>query len=110
MKSLVLAVAAAAVCAAPVVVSAQASPDASGPITRAQVRAELVELEQAGYSVSGEEATYPDALQAAESRVAAQKGEYSGYGGVSSGSSASGRPAGVRPASDDGMKSIYFGN
>lgn len=42
-------------------------------LTRAQVYNELVQLEQAGYRPSaGEAAHYPQDLQAAEARVAAQ--------------------------------------
>ncbi|MFM0632824.1 DUF4148 domain-containing protein [Paraburkholderia xenovorans] len=61
---------------------------------RAQVRAELVQLEKAGYQVGdGDHTTYPAGIQAAEARVAAQNGAASGYGGVTSGSSEAGRPA-----------------
>lgn len=42
-------------------------------LTRAQVVAELVRLEQAGYDPStGEESNYPASIQAAEARVAAE--------------------------------------
>jgi len=42
-------------------------------LTRAQVYNELVRLEQAGYRPgAGEDAHYPDDLQAAEARVAAE--------------------------------------
>jgi hypothetical protein len=45
----------------------------TAPITRAQVRAELIELEQAGYWPSGgEDPNYPQDLQAALARVAAK--------------------------------------
>ena len=47
MKSLIQAVAIAAVLATPVASFAQSN---SQPVTRAQVRAELVQIEQAGYS------------------------------------------------------------
>lgn len=109
MKLLIHAVIAAAVFAAPVVSFAQQS---DAPVTtRAQVRAELIQLENAGYHVGdGDQASYPEAIQTAEARVAAQNGATSGYGGKLSGSSASGSPAMVRPTSDDSMKSMYFGN
>jgi Domain of unknown function (DUF4148) len=69
MKSLIYAVPAAAVFAAPVLSFAQTSE----PVTRAQVRAELVELEQVGYDPSrGEDVHYPDDIQAALARVAAR--------------------------------------
>ncbi|GAB7537724.1 DUF4148 domain-containing protein [Burkholderia sp. 3C] len=44
------------------------------PLTRAQVVAELVQLEQAGYNASaGEDTDYPTKLQAAEAKVAAEQ-------------------------------------
>jgi uncharacterized membrane protein len=90
MKSLIQAVVVAAALAAPVAVFAQSST----PLTRAQVRAELVQLEKTGYHVGdGDNAHYPEAIQAAEAKVAAQNGAASGYGGVVSGSSDAGRPA-----------------
>ena len=90
MKSLIQAVVVAAALAAPVAVFAQSSQ----PVTRAQVRAELVQLEKTGYHVGdSDNAHYPDAIQAAEAKVAAQNGATSGYGGVVSGSSDAGRPA-----------------
>lgn len=64
-----------------------------GPITRAQVREELVQLEHAGYKPS--KVHYPADIQAAEARVSAQdirKGNaYSGYGGMAGGVSQSGQ-------------------
>lgn len=69
MKSLIYAVSTAAVFAAPVVSFAQSNASA----TRAQVRAELIELEQAGYRPSrGEDVNYPKEIQAALARVAAK--------------------------------------
>ncbi|MFP3559273.1 DUF4148 domain-containing protein [Paraburkholderia sp. SIMBA_049] len=90
MKSLIQAVVVAAALAGPVAVFAQSSQ----PVTRAQVRAELVQLEKAGYNpAQGEDPHYPADIQAAEAKVAAQNGATSGYGGVVSGSSDAGRPA-----------------
>ncbi|REE23601.1 MULTISPECIES: DUF4148 domain-containing protein [unclassified Paraburkholderia] len=90
MNSLVQAVVVAAALAAPIAVFAQSSQ----PVTRAQVRAELIQLEKAGYDPSARnDATYPAEIQAAEAKVAAQNGSASGYGGVVSGSSEAGRPA-----------------
>ncbi|CAD6551902.1 hypothetical protein LMG28727_05309 [Paraburkholderia kirstenboschensis] len=90
MKSLIQAVVVAAALAAPVAVFAQSN----APLTRAQVRAELVQLEKAGYNPArGEDPSYPADIQAAEAKVAAQNGATSGYGGVVSGSSDAGRPA-----------------
>ncbi|WP_322032732.1 DUF4148 domain-containing protein [Paraburkholderia sp. J76] len=73
-------------------------------VTPEQVRAELVQLEQAGYRPGdGDNTRYPADIQAAEARAAAQNGSAS-YGGMTGGASASGAPAG-----GDSMKPIYFG-
>ncbi|WP_250484065.1 DUF4148 domain-containing protein [Caballeronia sp. GaOx3] len=86
-KSIVPAIAIVAVLAAPGF--AQARED--GPVTRAQVRAELVQLERAGYNPAADQTTYPADIQRAEARVAAQQGAAaSSYGGASEGASASG--------------------
>jgi len=88
MKFLIQAVVVAAAIAAPVAVFAQSSQ----PITRAQVRAELIELEKAGYNPAhGEDPNYPADIQAAAAKVAAQHAA-SGFGGSVNGSSAAGRP------------------
>lgn len=90
MKSLIKGVVIVASLAASAAVFAQSNT----PITREQVRAELVQLEQAGYHVGdGDQAHYPAAIQAAEARVAAQNGGSSAYGGSVAGTSESGRPA-----------------
>ena len=89
MKSLIQAVVVAAALAAPVAVFAQSN----APLTRAQIRAELVQLEKAGYQpAASDNTTYPVQIQAAEAKVAAQNGA-TGVGGVASGSSDAGRPA-----------------
>ena len=90
MKSLIQAVALAAALIVPVASFAQSN----GPVTRAQVRAELVQIEKAGYNPArGGDPYYPADIQAAEAKVAAQNGATSGYGGVAGGSSDAGRPA-----------------
>jgi hypothetical protein len=101
IKSLIPAVVLASALAAPVVSFAQES---NAPVTRAQVRAELVQLEQAGYR-GDDQAHYPDQIQAAEARVAAQNGVSSSAGGVVNSSSASGAPAPVV-----GLKPTYSGS
>jgi hypothetical protein len=107
MKSLVQAVVVAAALAAPVASFAQSN----APLTRAQVRAELVQLEQAGYNPArAADPYYPNDIQAAEARVAAQNGETSGVGGMLNGSSASGSPAASHYSSNAGLKPIYFGH
>ncbi|MFM0649703.1 DUF4148 domain-containing protein [Paraburkholderia bryophila] len=114
MKSLIKAVAIAAVLAAPVAAFAQASQQ---PVTRADVRNQLIQLEQAGYNpANSSDPTYPADIQAAERRVDAQSpavaqtqepvADTSGYGGAVSGSSQAGGV--VQPMS--GPKSVYFGN
>lgn len=106
MKSLIQAVVIAAVLAAPVASFAQSNQ----PVTRTQVRAELVQLERAGYvPAHGRDPYYPADIQTAEARVAAQNGtaqaETSGVGGVVSGSSALGAPA-----ANGSVKSLYSGH
>ncbi|CAE6742494.1 DUF4148 domain-containing protein [Paraburkholderia haematera] len=105
MKSLIQAVVIAAVLSTPVASFAQSNQ----PVTRAQVRAELIQLEKAGYQPGRADPYYPADIQAAQSRVAVQNGTAqsaeSGYGGAVSGSSQSSLPV---PA--NGPKSVYFGN
>ena len=100
MKSLIQAVAIAAVLAVPVASFAQSNQ----PLTRAQVRAELVQVEQAGYSPShGRDPYYPSDIQAAEARVASQNGvaqaDASGFGPGASGTTQAGPRAEVRASS-----------
>ncbi|MDE1182557.1 DUF4148 domain-containing protein [Paraburkholderia sp.] len=114
MKSLIKAVAIAAVLAAPVASFAQSSQQ---PVTRAEVRSQLIQIEQAGYNpATASDPTYPADIQAAESRVQAQDqtaqnvnpvADTSGYGGAVSGSSSSGR---AMDAQTPEQRSIYFGN
>ncbi|OAJ55361.1 hypothetical protein A6V36_35190 [Paraburkholderia ginsengiterrae] len=100
MKSLIQAVVVAAALAAPVAVFAQSN----APVTRAQVRAELIQLEKAGYNpAAADDTTYPADIQAAEAKVAAQNAA-TGVGGVASDSSDTGRPA-VSKADWDAMYS-----
>ncbi|MDR5837464.1 DUF4148 domain-containing protein [Caballeronia sp. LZ034LL] len=76
MKSLVRVVIALAV-AAPAIAFAQAS---SQPLTRAQVRADLVQAEKAGYSPTAW-AYFPEGeMQAAEFHKAAHQAAVGGYG------------------------------
>jgi hypothetical protein len=88
MKSLIKAVAIAAVLAAPVISFAQTNE----PVTRAQVRNELVQLEKAGYNpATANDYDYPNDIQAAEARVAAQNGNTTGYGSGANGSTQAGQ-------------------
>lgn len=82
MKSLICAAFAAAVLAAPTLSFAQAS---NAPVTRAQVKAELVQLEQAGYNPARNDLNYPADIQAAEARVHTSSTADTSYGGVSEG-------------------------
>lgn len=105
MKTLISAVVVAAALVAPVASFAQSNQ----PVTRAQVRAELVQLEKAGYNPVGDQINYPANLQAAQARVDAQNGTAqaanSGYGAPMAGTSQAGRPA----VGND-RHSVYFGN
>jgi hypothetical protein len=82
MKSLIEAVVIAALITAPLAAFAEADQG----LTRAQVRADLVQVEKAGYNPS-DWMHYPQNIQAAEARVAAAKGDTSGYGAGSNGTS-----------------------
>ena len=89
MKSLIRVAAISAVLMVPVASFAQTN----GPVTRAQVRAELVQLEKAGYHPGdGDQNTYPAPIQAAEAKVAAANESSSGYGSVANGTSNAARP------------------
>ncbi|MDE1010220.1 MAG: DUF4148 domain-containing protein [Paraburkholderia fungorum] len=105
MKSLISAVVVAAALVAPVASFAQSNQ----PLTRADVRAQLVQLEKAGYNPIGDHADYPANLQAAQARVDAQNGTAqavnSGYGAPMAGTSQAGRPV-----SGNDRNSVYFGN
>ena len=94
MKSLIQAVAIAAILAAPVAAFAQAAGTNQQPLTRAEVKNQLIQLEQAGYNPASDRTQYPANIQAAEQRVSAQDGvAQSSYGSSVSGTSASGAPA-----------------
>ncbi|WP_345815016.1 DUF4148 domain-containing protein [Paraburkholderia sp. PREW-6R] len=105
MKTLISAVAVAVALAAPVVSFAQSNQ----PLTRADVRNQLVQLEKNGYNPVGDHATYPNNLETAQARVDAQNGTAqaanSGYGAPIAGSSQAGRPV-----SSNDRNSVYFGN
>ncbi|WP_044042787.1 DUF4148 domain-containing protein [Caballeronia insecticola] len=114
-----------AVVAAPTFVFAQSE---NVPLTRAQVKAELAQLERAGYSpATGEAANYPSDIQAAEAKVAAAqqgtKESNEAYGGAHAGGAASGAGSthmpmstqhGARSASDcvgpAGFCTPFFGS
>ncbi|RQX84519.1 DUF4148 domain-containing protein [Burkholderia anthina] len=109
MKSLIKAVAVAALVAAPVVSFAQSNQQ---PLTRAQVRAELVQLEKAGYNPN-DWINYPENIQAAQAKIAAAQNagaqaDATGYGSNPVATSQSGQRAVVPAVSD--RSSVYFGH
>ncbi|PLZ03206.1 hypothetical protein CY652_07535 [Burkholderia sp. WAC0059] len=98
MKSLIAAGTLAVVFSAPALCFAQQA--SNEPLTRAQVRQDLVDLESVGYNPfgSGDATQYPKAIQnagnrLATKRLAAAKNAQSTYGPDSTGSSESGNPA-----------------
>ncbi|WP_061123575.1 DUF4148 domain-containing protein [Caballeronia catudaia] len=107
MKAFVPALVIATALAAPTFAFAQSN----APVTRAQVRAELVQLEKAGYNPSQDRVNYPEDLQAAQARVNAENGG-SAYGPSASGTSQSGAVAPVARAnvSMTDRNSVYFGH
>jgi hypothetical protein len=60
------------------------------PLTRAEVRAELVQLEQAGYQPAARQNHYPDEIQAAEARLHASDSAYASSDGARANGSAGG--------------------
>lgn len=85
IRTLVQAAVIAAVAAVPALSFAQQQ----SPVTRAQVRSELQQLEQAGYDPSaGEDVNYPQDIQAAEARIHQND---TGYGPATSGTMQSGQ-------------------
>ena len=108
MKSLIKAVTVAVVLTAPLASFAQSNQQ---PITRAQVRAELVQLEKAGYNPN-DWVNYPENIQAAQAKIAAQnntgaQSDTTGYGADSAAASQSGQRV-VVPANRS--SSIFFGH
>ena len=96
MKSLIYAVSAAAVFAAPVVALAQSN----GPVTRQQVQDEIVQLEKAGFNpANANTVDFPANFNGGPSA-----GQDSGYGPSTSGSSQVGHPTSMI-----GMKPVFFG-
>ncbi|WP_412527624.1 DUF4148 domain-containing protein [Burkholderia lata] len=92
MKSLIATFAAAAVLAVPAVSFAQ-----NAPVTRAQVKADLVAVQQAGYKLGSDRMNYPEGIQAAEARLNPQQNvaaaDTTGYGAQPAAAQESGAPA-----------------
>ncbi|RAB84779.1 DUF4148 domain-containing protein [Burkholderia multivorans] len=102
MKSFIYAAVAAAALSASYGAFAQSNP--SGQLTREQVRAELVQLERAGYKPEVSDTQYPRALQTAQERVT--NADATGYGAQAAPRIHAGR---VTAARQEGRDSIYFG-
>jgi uncharacterized protein DUF4148 len=92
MKALVKAVLIACALGAPTFAFAQA---ANVPVTRAEVQADLVRVEQAGYHPAAKDTYYPADIQAAEAKIAAQRQtpEAASVGGEAAGVSQDGAPS-----------------
>ncbi len=81
-------------------------------VTRAQVRAELAQLQQAGYRLNrASDATYPNELQAALTQIHADDAvtanvQVAGYGSNADAATQSGRRHAVSVAE----RSVYFGH
>ncbi|MDR8727068.1 DUF4148 domain-containing protein [Burkholderia pseudomultivorans] len=109
MKSIIYAAIAATVIATPVASFAQSEQG----LTRDQVKAELVQLEQNGYKPLASDSQYPSDIQAAEQRIQPNQpmlahADTSGYGAVATGAEQSGRRM-TREAPNP-VNSVYFGN
>jgi hypothetical protein len=109
MKAFVSTLLVACALAAPVAAFAQT---ANAPVTRAQVVADLVRVEQAGYRPSASDLNYPEDIQHAEAIVAQEQAQNAApgaaaVGGVAmTGSSDSGAPV----VASVGDRSIYAGH
>ncbi|SIT48569.1 conserved exported hypothetical protein [Paraburkholderia ribeironis] len=98
MKTLVHTVCAVAVIAVPIASLAQSD----GALTRAQVQAEIAQLQQAGFNpANANTVDFPANWQAKDTSAA---GQSSGYGPATNGTSQMGHPA-----STSGMKPVFFG-
>ncbi|MBB5503351.1 DUF4148 domain-containing protein [Paraburkholderia sp. MM5384-R2] len=86
MKSIIKALTIAALIGAPLASFAQSSQ----PVTRAQVREQLVQLEKAGYNPN-DWMHYPANIQQAEAVVAQQNSNNTAYGAETSSTSQSGK-------------------
>jgi hypothetical protein len=77
--------------AAVVAIPALSFAQSNQPLTRADIRAQLVELQRVGYNPASDQAQYPKNIEAAQARLNAQQSlASSSYGGLTAGASASG--------------------
>jgi hypothetical protein len=105
MKKFACLALAACALASPVLAFAQS---ATGPLTRAQVRAELIELERAGYRPStADDATYPEDIQAAEAKVASQDARQPALQAVGGAAQQGASQSGAHAAAPS--RNLYFG-
>lgn len=106
-KSLIPAVVIVSALAAPTFAFAQSTNN--GPVTRAEVKAQLAQLEKAGYNPTADQTDCPSNIQAAQARVDAQNAQAAtAYGPSTSGSSARGVRGSAAPA-QNGPGSVFFG-
>ena len=92
------------------VTPAAASAQSAQSLTREEVKAELVKLENAGYQPAQNDPYYPRKLQAAEAKLATQGREgLSAFGSESTTRAQSGT-AGRKSAGHSGAKSLYSGH
>ena len=103
MKTLISVTLAIGALVGPALSFAQTAP---GELSRAEVRADLAQLEHAGYNpAANSDATYPDNVLAAEAKVAAQQRaarSNDAVGGVAqAGSSQAGAPVAALAATSD---------
>ncbi|ACC73045.1 DUF4148 domain-containing protein [Paraburkholderia phymatum] len=111
MKLLKQAAILAAVMGVSVTAFAQTTVQPERPATRGEVRQDLMNVESEGYRPGdGDRTDYPANAQAAERRLSNQQGRGESYGGVVSGSAASGMaiPT-MHSRANDGTKGVYFG-
>lgn len=95
MKTLVNAVASTVALVVASAVPVASFAQSGQPLTRAQVKAQLQQVEQAGYSPGkSDESNYPDDIQAAEARVATDQAmahaDTTGYGTTATGTTQTG--------------------
>ena len=108
MKSILYAAVAASALAVPLASFAQSSE----PVTRDQVKAELLQLERNGYQPEASDAQYPANIQAAEARIqpaqqqTLARADTSGFGTMPASEGQSGRRMMSAP---NPVNSVYFG-
>jgi hypothetical protein len=96
--------------AALVAVPAVSFAQSTHALTRADVRAELVQLQKAGYNPASDNTQYPSNIEAAEARIAAQNGSASAaYGGVEQSRSAAGSHSSVNHVSTSQQDVVGLG-